>query len=92
MTAEALKAAFTRLGWTGKRATGELGVSGPNRVSDWVRGERAVPAYIAASIERAILAAELATRIREAADALDAGADPAGVAKALRGSVASIDP
>ena len=51
MTAAEFTAALDRLGWTQVRAAAELGVASRARVSDWSRGARPVPDYIAAHIE-----------------------------------------
>jgi transcriptional regulator with XRE-family HTH domain len=51
MTVEELRAALEELAWTQQEAAVRLGVrSGPARISEWVRGARPIPLYIAASV------------------------------------------
>jgi transcriptional regulator with XRE-family HTH domain len=46
VTADQLRAALDRLGWTQTKAAKELGVANKQRVSEWARGLRPVPLYI----------------------------------------------
>lgn len=50
MTAAAFRAALARLGWTQSTASARLGVANRQRVSEWARGKRAVPGYVAAAV------------------------------------------
>lgn len=50
MTAEQFRAALEALGWTHQEAAARLGVANRQRVSEWARGKRDVPRYIAAHL------------------------------------------
>lgn len=51
MSHDELRAALDRLEWTQHEAAVRLGVaSGASRISEWARGEREIPRYIAVSV------------------------------------------
>lgn len=50
MTAATFRRALARLDWTQAEAARQLGASSAARVSDWHRGVRPVPPYIAAHV------------------------------------------
>ncbi len=50
MTAPELRAALDALGWSQKDASEQLGVCNHQRVSEWCRGLRRVPRYVAKSV------------------------------------------
>lgn len=47
---EAFKEALGVLGWSYAKCAEELGIHSRHRVSDWARGRRPVPKYIAKSL------------------------------------------
>lgn len=52
MTGPELRRALHTLGWSQKRAAKALAVGGgQQRISDWCRGKKKVPGYIAAHVE-----------------------------------------
>lgn len=55
MTPATLRAALARLDWTQAEAARQLGVrGGRRRISEWTRGVRPVPPYIAAAVRLAL--------------------------------------
>lgn len=50
MTAHQFTRALQRLGWTQEEAAAELGACNRQRVSEWARGARPIPPYIAAAL------------------------------------------
>lgn len=51
MTSKQFKAGLKRMGWSHSDAARELGVTNRARVSEWTRGIRKVPPYIAAHMK-----------------------------------------
>ena len=63
MTAAEFAAAIDTLGWSGAEAARILGLSSDTRVSEWRRGHKAVPAYIAASVRAHLRLARVAETV-----------------------------
>jgi hypothetical protein len=65
-TPEEFRAALDELGWSYHEAAVHLRVGGgANRVGDWVRGDRPLPGYIAASVKAHLELARLWAYVRQ---------------------------
>lgn len=73
MTGSELRQALRRLGWTQAQAAERLGVASQPRVSEWCRGARDVPDYVARAVEAHLRIRQLEAELRE----LRGGEEPA---------------